>query len=306
MANAKEFDVAIVGGGPAGLSAALWLGRYLHSVVVIDSGDPRNWETRGINGFLTRHGIKSPELRSIARSEAETYGVRFVDGCVEDAKRNSSDHFTLGLESGEEFAAQRILLAIGVKDVWPKISGLEECYGETVHVCPDCDGYETKDKKTIVLGKGRKAVGMALAITTWTAQIVICTNGEPPDITEEHLKKLKALNIPVLDCAVRQVVSEDKHIKALELVDGMILDCERLYFAIGQFAADDLGAQLKCKRDERGLIVIDEHNHTSVANVYAAGDVVQEPQLAIVAAASGTIAALAIHKSLVPESRSLD
>jgi thioredoxin reductase (NADPH) len=301
----QRYDVAVVGGGPAGLSAALWLARYLHKVVVIDSGDPRNWETRGINGFLGHQGIRSPELRAMGRADGAKYGVEYVGGIVDTAENETGELFALCLRSGPTIEARRILLAIGIKDVWPAIPGLGDCYGETVHVCPDCDGYETRDKKTVVVGKGRKAVGMALALTTWTREIVICTNGQPPDMKQELLDQLKALNIPVLDQPIDCVLSKDRDIRGIELAGGMSLDCERLYFAIGQFPADDLGAQLGCKRDEVGRLVIDDHNHTSVKNVYAAGDVAATAQLAVVAAASGAVAAIAIHASLVPEARKL-
>jgi thioredoxin reductase (NADPH) len=146
---------------------------------------------------------------------------------------------------------------------------------------------------------------MALALTTWTRQIVICTNGEKPDMEQKLLDLLKTLNIPVLDQPIKCVVSKSKEISGIELEGAMSLDCERLYFAIGQYPADDLGAQLGCKRDQMGRLVIDERNHTSVLNVYAAGDIAPGPQLAIVAAASGAVAAIAIHASLIPESRKL-
>lgn len=301
----ERYDVAVVGGGPAGLSAALWLARYLHKVVVIDSGDPRNWETRGINGYLGHQGIRSPELRRIGRGEGEKYGAEFVSGIVETAANESGDLFSLCLRDGKTIQTRRILLAIGIRDVWPDIPGLDQCYGETAHVCPDCDGYETRGKKTIVIGTGRKAVGMALALTTWTKEIVICTNGEPADMSQELLDVIKPLNIPVLEAPITCVLSQEKEIRGVELEGAMSLDCERLYFAIGQYPSDDLGTQLGCKRDEIGRVVIDEHNHTSVKNVYAAGDVAGGAQIAIAAAASGAIAAVAIHASLVPETRKL-
>jgi thioredoxin reductase len=300
-----RYDVAIVGGGPAGLSAAIWLARYLHKVVVVDSGDPRNWETRGINGYLGHHGIRPPELRALGIAEGAKFGVDYVNGIVDEATNETGDLFAIRIREGTVIEAQRILLAIGVKDVWPDIPGLERCYGETIHVCPDCNGYETRDKKTVVVGKGRKAVGMALALTTWTRKIVICTNGEKPEMEQELLDQLKALNIPVLDQPIKCVVSKSSEISGIDLEGGMSLDCERLYFAIGQYPADDLGAQLGCKRDELGRLVIDERNHTSVKNVFAAGDIAPGPQLAICAAASGAVAAVALHASLVPETRKL-
>jgi thioredoxin reductase (NADPH) len=147
---------------------------------------------------------------------------------------------------------------------------------------------------------------MALALANWTKKIVICTNGEPANIDSANLEKLKALNIPVLEAVVNRISSENREIRCLNLDGGMQLDCDRLYFAIGQYPADDLGAQLKCERDEFGLIDVDEHYHTSVLNVFAAGDIIGGPQLAIAAAADGAMAALSIHASLIPESRKLD
>ena len=300
------YDVAIVGGGPAGLSAALWLARYLHSVVLIDSGDPRNWETRGVNGFLGSQGIRSPDLRKRGREDAESFGAKLVAAIVDKVENVNSERFVLTLQSGDKIASRRILLAIGIKDVWPHIPGLADCYGETVHVCPDCDGYDTRGCKTIVVGSGRKAVGMAFSLTNWTSEIVICTNGESVNMEEPWLDKLKALNIPVIAEKIEKVNSENREIRCVTLEGGMQIDCDRLFFSIGQYPADDLGAQLKCKRDESGLIVIDDRYHTSVLNVFAAGDIVPGPQLAVAAASDGAIAALAIHASLVPEGRKLD
>lgn len=302
----RIYDVAIVGGGPAGLSAALWLARYCHSVILVDSGDPRNWETRGINGFPGAHAIRSPELRRCGREQAEKYGAKFVDEKVTTADRIGPEHFRLHLKSRITVDARRLLLAIGIRDVWPMIPGLDDCYGETVHVCPDCDGYETRDKKTVVVGVGKKAVAMALALTTWTDKIVICTNAERANIRKEQMDKLQALNIPVLTESIICIRHDRREIRSVELEGGKLLDCERLYFAIGQYPADDIGVQLSCERDDNGLIVVNASNHTSVRNVFAAGDIVPGPQLAITAAAGGAVAALAIHHSLVPEERRLD
>ena len=161
------YDVAIVGGGPAGLCSALWLARYLHKVVVVDSGDPRNWETRSINGYLGHQGVRSPELRALGREECANFGVEFVDGIVDTAIDEPGELFSIQLRGGMAIKARRILLAIGIKDVWPDIPGLERCYGETVHVCPDCDGYETRDRKTIVVGRDEKPWNGARA-DDWT------------------------------------------------------------------------------------------------------------------------------------------
>jgi thioredoxin reductase len=326
------YDVAIIGGGPAGLSAGLWLGRYLHSVILIDSGDPRNWETRGVNGFLGHPRVRPAELRAMGRDECRKYGVRLVDGFVTRVQRVEEDCFRVefdpiavtkavanGIGPGAPRApedndpdedtrmvrARRLLLAFGLRDEWPRVPGLRQVYGSMAHVCPDCDGYDARGKKTIVIAKGRKAAGMALNLTTWTHDIVICTNGEHPELDDELCAKLDALNIPVLVEPITCIRPVEDSVQLLEFANGMQLDCEKIFFALSQRPADDLGAQLGCQRDEGGHIVIDAHFHTSVRGVYAAGDIVPGAQLAIRAASDGAVAALAMHKSLVPPERSL-
>jgi thioredoxin reductase len=306
----RTFDVAIIGGGPAGLTAAIWLARYLHSVVLIDSGDPRNWETRGVNGFLALPHIRPAELRALGREECRCYGVELIDDIVIAANKNGNDDFIIEMVDGQSVHSRRVLLAIGIRDIWPEIPGLEHTFGRNVHVCPDCDGYDAREKKVVVIGSGRRAVGMALNLTTWTRDIIICTNGEPPGLDlPEYCEKLDALNIPVLDEPILRVVCDGQTIHSLELRDGMHLDADKIFLAIGQFPADDAGTklslQLGCDRDDEGHIIIDAHYHTSVYNVFAAGDIVPGPQLAIAAASDGAIAALAIHKSLVPDERKL-
>ena len=306
-AAGAPFDVAIVGGGPAGLSAGVWLSRYLHRVLLVDSGDPRNWETRGINGFLGHPAIRPAELRGLGRDEARKHGVELVDALCDKVSKLSDECFELVLANGDKQLALRLLLAIGLKDVWPDIPGLEHVYGSTAHVCPDCDGRDCAGKKVVVIGKGRKAVGMALNLTTWTREIIICTNGEPADLDlPEYCEKLDALNIPVIQAPITCIKHSGSRVHSLDFKDGMSLDTDKIFLAVAQYPADDLGAQLRCERDAGGHIIVDDAYHTSVMNCFAAGDIVPGPQLAIAAASDGAIAALAIHKSLVPDSRKLE
>jgi thioredoxin reductase len=326
------FDVVIVGGGPAGLSAAIWLGRYLHRVALVDSGDPRNWETRGINGYLGLPGIRPADLRGAGREEAKRYDVALLDGFVSRAVKEGDERFVLEYDPLETTKAEedrtgpgaprrpddndprpctrrlvgrRLLLAIGLKDVWPKVPGLERIYGDRAHVCPDCDGYEARGRKTVVLGRGRKAVGMALNLTTWTRDIVVCTNGDDPELDDYLAAKLAGLDIPVVTEPIERIHFREGDLRSLHFADGRTLGCEKIFFAIGQYPADDLGAQLGCARDEDGHVIVDDARHTSVLDVFAAGDIIPGPQLGIAGAADGAIAALAIHKSLVPEERKL-
>ena len=334
MSSDRPYDVAIVGGGPAGLTAAIFLGRYLHRVALVDSGDPRHWETRKINGFLGLPDVRPAELRGRGRDECRKYDVELIDGCVTRVRKEGDDRFLveydplpvtkaeldakgpgntrtdpLDNEPGPgnvTIEARRLLLAFGLKDEWPKVPGLRQVYGATAHVCPDCDGYDIRDKKVLVISTGRKAAGMALNLTTWTRDIVICTNGEPPELDEEQTAKLDALNIPVLVAPITRIHPHGDQIHAVEMDGGMQLDCDHIFFALSQRPADDLAFQLGCERDDEGHIVVDRHAHTSVYNVFAAGDIDPGAQLALVAAAEGAVAALAIHKSLVPPERKLD
>lgn len=302
----RHFEIAIVGGGPAGLSAALWSGRYLHTVTLLDSGDPRNWETRKVNGYLGLESVTPTELRARGRHTCRSLGVEVRDAIVLRAEQQDDETFLLCLQGGDRVTAERLLLAIGLRDVWPDVPGLENVYGANAHVCPDCDGFDAQGKKVVVIGTGRRAVGMALNLTTWTRDIIICTNGRPAGLDEpEYCDKLDALNIPVLTEPITRVCDDGRNIHCLMFENGMQLDADKVFFAIGQYPADDLGTQLACERDDKGHIIVDAHGHTSVRHVFAAGDIVPGPQLAIAAAAEGATAALAIHKSLVPESRKL-
>jgi thioredoxin reductase (NADPH) len=336
MDSDRIYDVAIVGGGPAGLSAGIWLGRYLHSVVLVDSGDPRNWETRGINGYLGLPGIRPAELRRRGRDECRSYGVELLDGFVSRARREGDERFVLEYDPMDEstkasenrpgpgrprapednaprphtrtIVARRLLLAIGLKDVWPspRIHGLEQVYGNRAHVCPDCDGYDARGKKTVVIGKGRKAVGMALNLTTWTGDITVCSHGEDCDLDEYLAGKLAHLGIPVIESPIERIHFREGDMRSIHFADGSTLGCEKIFFSIGQYPSDDLGAQVGCERDEDGHIVTSNAGGTSVLNVWAAGDITPGSQLGITAAGEGAVAALAIHKSLVPPERKLD
>jgi thioredoxin reductase len=252
------------------------------------------------------HGITPPELRERGREEAARYGATLVDGCVSTVRKEDEDRFVTTLEGGQAFTSQRLLLAIGIKDVWPQVPGLDRCYGQTVHHCPDCDGREARDKRTVVIASGRSAAGMALSLTTWTRDITICTNGKPAGIEPKIRAKLDALKIPVVEQPLARLESDGTEARALVLGDDTTLECERVFFAIGHYPADDLGVQLGCTRDDEGLIVVDDKYRTSVRNVFAAGDITPGPHLAIAAAGGGAVAALAIHASLIPDERTLE
>ena len=316
----QVFDIGIIGGGPAGLSAAIWCARYGRSVAVVDSGDPRNWETRGVNGYLGLPGIRPAEFRGSGREELRGYGATLIDAAVLRVEREAADSYgsenaieqadgliVCRIQGGQSIRSRRVLLAIGMRDVWPDIPGLEQVYGANAHVCPDCDGYDARDKRIAVIGHGRRAVEMALALTTWTFDITIATNGCPPGFVDDDLQqKLDACGIRVITESIASIGHVGSEITSLRLANGDALDIDKLFLATAQYPADDLGAQLDCERDRGGHIVVSEHYATSARSVFAAGDITPGPQLAIRAASAGAVAAMAMHRSLVPPHRKLD
>ena len=310
------YEIAIIGGGPAGLSAAIWAGRYRRRVVLIDSGDPRNWETCGVNGFLGAPGVRPAQLRRAGRDEARQYDVSLIDSRVLRAEQcdvptasgesEHDDRFMLHLAGGVTLFARRVLLAIGLHDVWPDIPGLEQAYGVDVQVCPDCDGYEARGKRIVVIGSGRRALSMALALTTWSDDITIATNGRPAELEQEGYEaKLEANAIGVRTEPVRRVCCEGRRVTGIELDTGETLPTDKVFFSIAQRPADDIGMQLGCECDQGGHIVVSDHFNTSVRGVYAAGDITPGPQIAIRAAAAGAVAAMEMHRSLLPDKQSL-
>src|SRR2546423_14728813 len=138
----RTFDVAIIGGGPAGFTAAIWLARFLHSVVVVDSGDPRNWETRGVNGFLGLPHIRPPELRALGREEARCYGVALVDDIVTAARKMDDDEFSLEMVARESLPPRPGLPAIAIPAICPEFPGPDHPFGQNPPACPDSDGYD--------------------------------------------------------------------------------------------------------------------------------------------------------------------
>lgn len=300
----QEFDVVIVGGGPAGLSAGIWLARFMHKVAVVDAGDPRNWETEEIHGVLGCEKCPPAELRGRGRQSCREYGAILIDAFIERVESLGEDRFEFQSHEGHRIAARRVLLAPGIKDYWPQIPGLERCYGTTVHTCPNCDGYESRGSKVAVIGAGRKAAYVALALKTWTEWVTILTHGEEPGFEQALWETLNRVGISVRREPVEALLERDRHLRAVEFDGGEELECERLFIAMGQRArGQDLGDQLNCERDEDGFIIIDEQHHTSVYNVFAAGDITPGAQMAIRAAAGGAEAALSIHHSLIPEER---
>ena len=302
MTEQAPYDAVIVGGGPAGLTCAIYLGRYRRRVLLIDSGTPRNAQTHGIHGFLGHHEIAPHDLRERGRNEARNAGVELVDGRVSKIERNG-DLFDVTSSAGN-VRARRIVLAYGVRDTLPDIADIEKFYGTTVHHCPDCDGYESRDTRIGVVGWGRKVVGLALELLQWTNDVVVFTHGRPREWDDELHSKLLAEQIDVKDEKVISLVGKDGNLEAAVLATGERVAVQHLFFTIKIERACTLAEELGCACDgEHPNVVTDEHRKTNIEGVWAVGDLAAGAQLAITSAADGAIAAIDINKSLLPPSR---
>ncbi len=300
------YDCIVVGAGPAGLSASLFLARYRRRTLTFHHNSPRNEYAHGVHGFLGHHGISPAELLARGRDEVTTHGGLIIEGCVTGLEQISNKHFRIYTENRQRnFDARCVLLATGLRDVTPDCPGFRDFYGVSVHHCPDCDGYESIDKRIAVLGSGTKTVGFALGLLTWTDKITLITE-DKDGLNQDDRAKLAAFDIDVRDQSIKALEGDlkSKQLQRVLFSDGDTLECDALFFNLGTEPASKLHEMLGCKLDEEcGLIWVDKTRQTSVEGVYAAGDITPHSQLAIVAAAEGAMAAIHIHDSLIPSER---
>ena len=290
------FDVVIVGGGPAGLSAALVLGRCRRQVVICDSGTPRNAASTALHGYLTRDGVAPLELLRLGREEVQRYGVAIWPVTVTDVAP-AGDGFEVSLDGRPPVRTHSLLLATGVRDELPAIPGLDECYGISVHHCPYCDGWEHRDAPLAVIGQAAAAAGLALSLTTWTADVVVCTNG-PARLTAAQRRQLDAQGIAVRPERITRVEHEHGRTRALELSTGARVPCDGIFFTSPQRQQCDLPRRLGCTFTRTGTVKTDHLGETCVPGLYVVGDASRDVQFVIVAASEGAKAGVAINKRL--------
>jgi len=294
-----QVDVAIVGGGPAGLSAALMLGRCLRRVVVIDAGEHRNRKAHAIHGYLTRDGTSPTELLRAAETELMRYPTVTLQSGIVTGIDGERGAFALRTADGAVINARRVLLATGVIDVIPVIEGLPELFGRTVHHCPHCDGFEYAGRPIGVYGQAGFGVEAALAMLAWSDDVVLFTDARP--LTPEDRRRCEALGVSVRDERVVRLEGQDGQLERVVLAGGAAVARAALFLVAGQREQSDLAKLLGCEINADGIVVSDEHSVTSVPGVYVAGDASIGEQLVVVAAAQGAIAATKIHASLWEE-----
>ncbi|MFI7546503.1 NAD(P)/FAD-dependent oxidoreductase [Actinoplanes sp. NPDC049599] len=296
------YDVIVIGGGPAGLSGAVALGRALRSVLVIDAGEPRNAPAAGIHNYLTRDNIAPADFRTAAQTEVRRYGGEIVNGRVTGAARDG-DLLTVTLADGHPYAARRLLVTTGLTDELPDIPGLREHWGHDLVHCPYCHGYEVRGRAIGIIGSSPMSVHQALMWRQWSDNITLFLHTAPePD--PEQSRQLAARGITVLTEKVAEVLAADGKLTGVRLTDGTVVARDTLVVA-PRFMANaeplpSLG--LTATDNDFGSAVTAEPNgRTTVPGVWVAGNVSDQMAQVISAAAAGLAVAAQINAELITE-----
>lgn len=300
-APARVYDVVIVGAGPAGLSAALMLGRCRRSVVVFDTGRPRNAAARALHGYLTRDCTPPAEFLELGRQDLERYEtVSLRAEEVTEASCRPDGRFSATLASGETVLSRKLLIATGVVDNLPDIPGFREHYGHSVFHCPYCDGWEVRDQPLAVYGRGGRGYGLALELTAWSRDVVLCTDG-PGELDDDQRGRLARNGVTVRENRVAALEGDRRELSHVVFADGSRLACRALFFTTGQFQRSDLSVRLGCDFNDKGTVMTGKYETTHLPGLFVAGDASRAVQWVVVAAAEGAEAAFAINSALIEE-----
>ncbi|HEY7620810.1 MAG TPA: NAD(P)/FAD-dependent oxidoreductase [Solirubrobacteraceae bacterium] len=295
-AESGTWDCIIVGAGPAGLNAALVLGRARRRVLVLDNAQPRNYATHEMHGVLGHDGLDPADLRARGRTELAGYGVEVVSAEVRDAEM--LDGVIRLSSAGGADVTRTLLLATGMLDEVPDIPGFAGVWGTSAHTCPYCDGFEHRDERIAVLASGARGEHLAVLLRQWSGDVVLLSNG-PHDLAPDQLARVHALGIPIIETPVVALDGDDDgRLRRVRLDDGETLDRDALFFYVGWVLRNDLARSLGCGLRDDGSIAVDSEQATTVDRVYAAGNCAEPRALVPTAAGSGATAAVAINVRL--------
>ncbi|MGW0484238.1 NAD(P)/FAD-dependent oxidoreductase [Nonomuraea sp. NPDC003214] len=298
------FDVVIVGGGPAGMSAALALGRVHRSALLLDAGEGRNAAAPNVHNFLTRDGTPPGELRKLGREELAAYpSVRARTGTVAEVGARDGEGFRLELSGGDTVEGRRLLLATGLADELPGPPGVRELWGRSAFHCPYCHGYECTGRRVAVLGADPSRVRLALQLSRFAAGVVLCADGRPLD--PRARATLEGHGVGVREEAVTRLEGDGGRLERITFASGPPVERDAVFVVNVPRQRSGLAARLGCAAFADGCVEVNEFGQTSVPGVYAAGDMARRagvpvPMAAVIAAAaSGTVAAAVLDQDLL-------
>jgi len=294
------YEVVIVGGSAAGLSAALVLGRSRRNVLVCDTNQPRNGSSPTSHSMYTRDGTPSADLIAIGRAQLERYDVELRAVGVTQVRSADQHTFLIALANGEQVRSRRVLLATGVRDILPPLAGIEQFWGTSVVHCPYCHGWEVRDQPIAVLSTGEIAIHFVYLLRNWSRDLVLCTNGFG-QLTEAERDRIMSMDVQIYEQPIAQLEGKQAQLNSIRFVDGTLIERHALFIRPGQEQQSRLAYDLGCKIDAGGIIIVDEQGQTSVVGVYAAGDMMRQSQQIVFAAADGARIAMEINQSLVDE-----
>ncbi len=295
----NEYDVVLIGGGAAGLSAALVLSRARRKVLVVDSGSPRNAPAAHLHGFLSRDGLPPAELLAAGRDEVTSYGGEVVRGSVAELAPTGTSGFSVLLADGRAVRARRLLVATGLRDELPDILGLAERWARDVLHCPYCHGHEVRDQQLGVLGGSPEAVRYAQIVRQWSDDVVYFTPFG--SLAAAERAQLAARAIGVVEGIVEQVLVQDDRLCGVALDGGRTVPRDALFVPPVFVPNNDVLVGLGCQVDENGWVVKDATGATTVPGVWVAGNIANPRAQLITAAGEGSSAAIALNADLVDD-----
>lgn len=297
----EHVDAVVVGGGAAGLAAAVWLARYRRTVVVLDGGPHRNVATRHVHGYLGLPELTPAELTARGRDQVLAYPTASIREARATAVSGTCDAFAVATDDGGEILAHRLVLATGVEDDLPQLAHFAEHYGVSAFHCPACDGYEARDRDVVALGWDARLAGFAGTLLTWARSVTIVTDGRRFTGDDGHRQACARHGVAIVEECASELVGEPGALTGVRLATGDVVPAQLLFFSFGHRPRTELATALGCDIDDEGYVVVDRDGATTVPGVFAAGDVTAGFQIVQRAAGSGAAAGTAAALSFIGE-----
>ena len=291
-------DVIIIGGGPAGLNAAVVLGRCRRKVLVFDTAQQRNRWSHGMHNYLTQDDILPQDFIKISHDEINKYGVELLQKRIVRARKNEEGLFVVRADDNESYYAKKLLIATGLADNVPPIKGFLEMYGHSVHHCPYCDGWEARDKKLGVYARNKNGAELAMALKGWSDDVTLYTDGKNK-VKPEQEEQLRALNIDIVRWPVQKLVGNDGQLSSIAFKNGETKACDTLFFVNGYIQQCNLAETFDCEVSSKGVVITNRFQQTKTPGLYVAGDADKDMHLVVVAASEGAKAGVIINKELI-------